>query len=76
MTDHSLGARVALTALSLLGERSAPRRLNQLFLWQPAVLGFVVAGAGLWCCRKGALQKNSRCDRNFLILPNDRNPYS
>ncbi|SHE94393.1 hypothetical protein SAMN02745148_01504 [Modicisalibacter ilicicola DSM 19980] len=34
---HSLGARVALTALNLLGERGAPRRLDQLFLWQPAV---------------------------------------
>ncbi|MGC3875125.1 hypothetical protein ACPF7Z_17890, partial [Halomonas sp. GXIMD04776] len=37
MIGHSLGARVALTALNLLGERGVQQRIDHLFLWQPAV---------------------------------------
>ncbi|MCE8039221.1 hypothetical protein [Halomonas sp. MCCC 1A11062] len=34
---HSLGARVILTALNILGERSQYQVLDNLYLWQPAV---------------------------------------
>ncbi|WP_048306091.1 alpha/beta hydrolase [Halomonas sp. PR-M31] len=37
LIGHSLGARVALTALNLLGERGVQQRIDHLFLWQPAV---------------------------------------
>ncbi|MGC3875202.1 hypothetical protein ACPF7Z_18285, partial [Halomonas sp. GXIMD04776] len=37
LIGHSLGARVILTALNLLGERGVQQRIDHLFLWQPAV---------------------------------------
>ncbi|RBW51137.1 alpha/beta hydrolase [Marinobacter sp. F3R11] len=37
LISHSLGARVALTALNILGTVGKPNMVDHLFLWQPAV---------------------------------------
>lgn len=35
--SHSLGARVVLTALNILGEQDRPQWIDNIYLWEPAV---------------------------------------